>query len=95
MTLALSNSGWGGILPARIHHPPGFMEFSLQPVLQRQFTALWQHLPKTGQKRFSTDAGSTFLVHGIFRDAANGRMIRIIRHALPCPASATAARGAA
>jgi len=35
------------------------------------------------------------LAHGIFRDAENGRMIRIIRRTLPCPASAAAAGGAA
>ena len=95
MKPTLSKGGWGGILPAKIHHPPGFMGFSLQPIWQHGFTCVWKRAAGTGQRRFSADIPSTFLAHGIFRDAENGRMIRIIRHALPCPAISGAAAGAA
>ena len=88
-------NGWGGILPARLHHPPGFMGFAMQPHWQHGFTCVWQHAAGTGQRRFSADILSTLLAHAIFRGAENGRMIRTIRHTLPCPAIAGAAGGAA
>ena len=88
-------NGWGGILPARIHHPPGFMGFALQPHWQHGFTCVWQRVAETGQRRFSADILSTLLAHAIFRGTENGRMIRTIRHTLPCPAIAGAAGGAA
>jgi hypothetical protein len=88
-------NGWGGILPARIHHPAGFMGFALQPHWQHGFTCVWKRAARTGQRRFSADILSTLLARAIFRNAENGRMIRTIRHTLPCPAIAGAAGGAA
>jgi len=71
------------------------MGFSLQPIWQHGFARVWKSVPRTGQRRLSADILSTLLSHAIFRGAENGRMIRTIRHTLPCPAIAGAAGGAA